>query len=179
MKHWLGNPAVATKKADVALTDGIGTVTPTALPGKKKRPEDAQRVMATKFDQVLKANPYHAEDGKFSTKDNDADGEPSMRGPYLSPKPKAAEGQALSVVKPIAASSVRVGGEDRYAFANGNMPKGRGTWMFSPHKSVDFKKHKQDVDYFQSKSNTMYTEAKAQAKAWAGKNGISDITVQT
>lgn len=91
------------------------------------------------------------------------------------------EGEAHAAASKAAlpASSVSVAGEDRYAFANGGKPSGAGTWMFSPHKSVDFSKHKAGEDYFQSPHGTKYSDAKKQAKAWAAQKGHSEVHVQT
>jgi hypothetical protein len=81
----------------------------------------------------------------------------------------------------IAASSVDVQGADRYEYANGKKPGGKGSWIFSPHKSHDFGKHgdKAGEHFFQSNYDTTYGDAKKQAKAWAAEKGHRTIHIQS
>lgn len=80
----------------------------------------------------------------------------------------------------IPASSVSVGGEDAYKYANGKKPSGKGTWLFSTGKSIDFSKNpKAGEDYYQSPYGTSYSDAKKQAKAWAGAKGKRSVNVMS
>lgn len=55
-------------------------------------------------------------------------------------------------------------------------PKGRGGWMFSKHKDIDFGTHKQGEDWISTPSMT-YADAKKHAKEWAASKGHSTIYV--
>jgi hypothetical protein len=87
--------------------------------------------------------------------------------------------QSTPAAKP--ASSVDVQGEDRYEFTHGKKPGGKGSYIFSPHKSHDFGAHGNTAGehYFQSAHDAGYTDAKAAAKKWAAGKGHSTIHVQT
>lgn len=87
----------------------------------------------------------------------------------------AAKSMGLSV------SSVDVQGADRYEFANGKKPGGKGSWIFSQHKTHDFSKHGSTAGehFFQSAHNTTYSDAKKQAKEWAASKGHSTIHIQS
>lgn len=89
------------------------------------------------------------------------------------------EDKRQAAVKPkLSASSVDVQGADRYEYANGKKPGGKGGWMFSPHRNVDFSKHKNGEDYY-THPHGSYTEAKAAAKKWAAEKGHHVIHIQT
>lgn len=79
------------------------------------------------------------------------------------------------------ASSVDIQGDDRYEYANGKKPGGKGSWIFSPHKTHDFGQHGNDAGehFFQSKADTTYSDAKKQAKDWAASKGHGVIHLQT
>jgi len=81
----------------------------------------------------------------------------------------------------IPASAVNVVGEDRYEFTHGKKPGGRGSYIFSPHKTHDFGAHGSTAGehYFQSAHDSGYTDAKVAAKKWAAGKGHSTIHVQT
>lgn len=156
------------------------------------------------YAKILKANPYHGKDGKFASKDSAV---PNVGGIHVADatmqqfhdalgirvrqsnmsKFKAAQGSlhgdmggkkpAAKKPAPAAASHVTVGGEDAYRFSNGKSPGGRGSWIFSPKKSIDWGTAKQGEDFYQSPHNTLYSDAKKQAKAWAASKGKSHINV--
>lgn len=133
------------------------------------------------YSKILKANPYHAKDGTFTSKDKASSGSgsaPSM------PAPSKARGSFevdMGVVKPkISASSVNVGGESAYQFANGKKPSGSGNWLFAPDKSIDWSKNpKAGEDYFQAPYGVTYGDAKRQAKVWAAGKGHRAINVMS
>ena len=93
-------------------------------------------------------------------------------------KPHTTSRQAATKVSK---SSVDVQGADRYEFANGKKPSGKGSWIFSPHKTHDFDEHgaTPGEHYFQTPAYTSYTDAKAQAKKWAAEKGHGVIHLQT
>lgn len=74
-----------------------------------------------------------------------------------------------------------ISGADRYEYAHGKRPSGKGTWIFSPHKSHSFKEHgsKAGEHFFQSAPHTSYSDAKKQASAWGKSKGHSELHVQT
>lgn len=90
-------------------------------------------------------------------------------------------GEAASTPAAKPASSVDVQGEDRYEFAHGKKPGGKGSYIFSPHRSHDFGAHGNTAGehYFQSAHDAGYTDAKIAAKKWATGKGHSTIHVQT
>lgn len=55
-------------------------------------------------------------------------------------------------------------------------PKGRGGWMFSKDKDIDFGTHKRGEDWISTPSMT-YADAKKHAKEWAASKGHSTIYV--
>jgi chemotaxis protein histidine kinase CheA len=61
-----------------------------------------------------------------------------------------------------------------HLMAHGHDPKGKGTWMFSRHRKIDFAKHKAGEDYITTPSMN-YAEAKKHAKQWAASKGHSLI----
>lgn len=61
-----------------------------------------------------------------------------------------------------------------HLMAHGHDPKGKGTWMFSKHRKIDFGKHKAGEDYIQT-PHLPYAAAKKQAKEWAASKGHSLI----
>lgn len=80
------------------------------------------------------------------------------------------------------AAHVDVQGEDRYEYANGKKPGGKGgSYIFSPHKSHDFGAHgnKAGEDYFQSQSGDGYSDAKKAAKAWGASKGHGTVHLQS
>lgn len=83
--------------------------------------------------------------------------------------------------KASTASAVDVQGEGRYEFANGKKPSGRGSYIFSPHKTHNFSEHgsKAGEHFFQSSGDATYSDAKKQAKAWAASKGHGSLHLQT
>jgi hypothetical protein len=81
----------------------------------------------------------------------------------------------------FSASSVSVEGAQNYEFANGKKPGGKGSYIFSPHKSHNFKEHGATAGehYFQSASHTGYPDARKQAQKWAASKGHRVIHVQS
>lgn len=90
------------------------------------------------FAKILKANPYHDKSGRFTSKDKGATATLGLN------DFRAALGMRAS----IPASRVSVGGEDMYAFTNGKRPSGKGSWMFSPKRSINFDTDKAGKDFF-------------------------------
>lgn len=126
---------------------------------KKKKHQD--------MEMVEKANPYRNKDGTFASAPGGKGGG-SLAGDMGAVKPK------------ISASSVSVGGEDRYAFNNGKKPSGSGNWLFSPNTSIDWSKNpKAGEDYFQAPYGATYGDAKKQAKAWAASKGKRSVNVMS
>ena len=64
---------------------------------------------------------------------------------------------------------------DHYKFAHGKAPSGEGSWMFTPHKSINFSKHKEGEHYISVHGK--YGEAKKKAQAWAKSKGHGIIKV--
>ena len=66
---------------------------------------------------------------------------------------------------------------ERYQGAHGKKPSGNGSWMFSKHKSHDFKKHPES-DLYKGQGN--YSEVKKAAVSHFKKQGhIGSIYPQT
>lgn len=66
---------------------------------------------------------------------------------------------------------------EQYQGAHGKKPSGHGNWMFSHHKNVDFKQHKEGHDF--TSHNGSYSEAKKHAQQWAKSKGHSVVHVQS
>jgi len=64
---------------------------------------------------------------------------------------------------------------DHYKFAHGKAPSGEGSWMFTPHKSINFSNHKEGEHYMSVHGK--YSEAKKKAQAWAKSKGHGIIKV--
>jgi hypothetical protein len=188
----LAEPAAAGADLPVAskvpaavktVTDLLGGEEWTHSEGSSHNPHgrrSGSRGLAT--DEALVANGFAA---TGSTDDSDTFTHPeghvavnTQHGITITHAKEAKEAPAPS----LAASSVTVDGEDRYEFAHGKKPGGKGgTYMFSPQKSHDFGSGSSVAgeDYFQSAYGAGYSESKAAAKKWAAGKGHSRIHVQT
>jgi hypothetical protein len=78
-------------------------------------------------------------------------------------------------------SRVTIKGEERYAFVHGTKPRGKGTWIFSPCETHDWILNGMTPGehYFQAPQDTLYAQAKKQARIWATDKGYEVIYVQT
>jgi hypothetical protein len=62
-----------------------------------------------------------------------------------------------------------------YEFSHGKRPSGEGMWMFTPHKNIDFSKHKEGEHYISVHGK--YGEAKKKAQQWAKSKGHRIIKI--
>lgn len=101
------------------------------------------------------------------------------RGLYPEPVPDFMSMNEDVLDEGVLPGQVDVSGEEQYEFANGKKPSGKGSWIFSPKRRVDFVKDKAGKDYFQSTADTTYAQAKQQARKWAASNGWYQIYIQS
>lgn len=131
------------------------------------------------FSQALKANPYHDAEGYFTTKEKAVNEIPVGETKELKGKERDEALKEFGLKKPVPASKVSVEGEDQYEYVHGKRPSGRGSWYFSKKRKIDFSKDKAEKDFYQSPSNTLYSDAKRKAREWAGESGAESVYLQT
>lgn len=76
-------------------------------------------------------------------------------------------------------AKISIEGEDRYKNSHGKKPGGKGTWIFAINRNVNFETDKEGVDYYGTKGNTSYADAKKEAREWAKQYGYDIIYLQS